>query len=43
VVANWLELYRQGAVGFIGWLDVWRDFIVRYRSRQKNQEKLFRH
>jgi hypothetical protein len=27
VVANTLKLHRNGAVGFIGWLDGWRDII----------------
>jgi hypothetical protein len=36
-------LLRNGAVGFIDWLDVCRGFIAHYRHRQKNPEKLSRH
>jgi hypothetical protein len=43
VAANTLDLQRNGAVGFIDWLDVGRDFIVAYRYRQKSQQKLSRH
>jgi hypothetical protein len=34
---------RRSAVRSSAWLDVGRDFIVRYRYQQKNQEKLSRH
>jgi len=37
-VAISLKLFRNGAVGFIGWLDVWRDFIELFATSKRNEE-----